>query len=88
MRAIWKYDIDWSTTLHEIHMPKGALFCHLDKQHGNTTMWFEVDPQAKTESRWFEWFGTGHRVTEGRTYLGTALFDDLGLVLHLHEVLR
>jgi hypothetical protein len=93
MRAVWKFEIPitpWSTGAGQVfQVPKGALFRAVAAQGEHVAIWMEVDPGGETEERWFRDFGTGYALEgDNLTYLGTCLFSDGALVLHVYEVPR
>lgn len=49
-------------------------------------IWFETWPDQPDTRRWFQVFGTGHKVPGDAQYAGTAPRNELGLVWHLYEV--
>ena len=91
-RVIWKYTIPVnqltasSTTVQSI--PAGARLLHCREQHGALRLWYEIpDPDAPKQPHRFQIFVTGHGpIRDGLTYVGTGLFADGALVLHLYEV--
>lgn len=87
IKSIYKYWIDIATT-QPILIPKGGEILSVQVQNGSPQMWVLVDPIAEKEERFFEVFGTGHRVHSDmgieRKFLGTVQMD-LDLVFHVFE---
>lgn len=79
MKRVFKYPIGIRTTLE---LPIGAKFLDVQLQNDDAHMWFEVDPDAKTEPRKFFIVGTGHEFNGGK-YLGT--FQNGPFVWHVYE---
>lgn len=68
-------------------LPKSARFLHCREQGSSLCAWFEVDTEEKTVRRSFQIFGTGTGPIENHLgYLGTGIFADGDLVLHLYQV--
>lgn len=94
MTAVWKYAIDVSPYAANggqvFQVPTGASFRACAAQGGAIALWFEVDTEEPDrETRWFRFFGTGFALQgEDLTYLGTCLFADGALVLHVYEASR
>lgn len=90
MRTVWKFPVPVNvlsasfTTMHSI--PDGAKLLHVREQGDNLVMWFEVDPEAPPLRRGFQLHGTGHpTIRPGLEYVGTGIFANGELVLHLYE---
>ena len=85
MKTIHKYRVT-ATDNQEIKLPKGAKILTVQVQHNESFMWIEIDPENDTESKYFEVFGTGHSMPEGkRIYIGTFQLHNGALVFHLYE---
>jgi len=90
-RTVWKFTLPVNaltasfTTL--LRIPQRAEFRHCAAQRNTIALWYEIpDPAAPTEPRRFQLFGTGTgTIGDHLTYVGTALFDDGALVLHVYE---
>ncbi len=81
MKQVWKYQV-----AAKIRMQIGAKILCAQEQNGAICIWAEVDPQAATEERAFEVFGTGHPMQESvRVYIGTAMMEGGSLVFHVYE---
>lgn len=48
--------------------------------------WFETWPDQPAVRRWFQVYGTGHKVPGDAQYVGTAPRNEMGLVWHLYEI--
>lgn len=69
-------------------IPEGARLVHCAAQGNAIGLWYEIPDEKSTvtEQHGFQVFGTGHPINNHLTYVGTALFDDGNLVLHVYEV--
>lgn len=89
-RGVWKFSVPVNVltamALTVLYIPRGARFLHLREQRDAIAMWFEVDPSAPTDPRRFQILTTGTPFFHGPGYVGTAIFGDGDLVLHLYEV--
>lgn len=83
-RTIWKYPIGGGAM---ISMPRGGIIRHLAVQHGQPTIWVELDPSEPQESRQFVMYGTGHPIYEGASYEYIGTIQDAGFVWHFYEQL-
>lgn len=85
MITVFKYTIDPRNP--SIDLPVGAEILSVAFQGGVLCMWAKIDTEARTKTRNFEAFGTGHEIpqTMGVDYVfvGTAHID--GLVFHAFE---
>jgi len=83
MKTIWKYTLDFDTTLD---MPCGAKLLAVQVQHCEPQLWALVDPGAEKELRTFCVYGTGHELPDdpGR-YVGTFQLSGGELVFHVFE---
>lgn len=83
--TIWKYVLSPGMP---VRMPRGATVLHAAGQGDDLCVWALVDPQAPTEERRFDVYGTGHPCPApealGR-YVGTAHLNDGALVFHVFE---
>jgi hypothetical protein len=93
-RTIWKFPIDvnvlTASFTNVVSIPRGAKFLHCAAQKNSIALWYEIpDPEAPTEQRGFQIFGTGTGpVGDHLSYVGTALLADGELVLHVYETAR
>jgi len=87
-KTIWKFELV-TTNTQKVTMPKGAEILTIQDQQGTTCMWALVDPEAETEQRIFEVFGTGHDIKYdmgiSREYIGTYQERGGVLIFHLFE---
>lgn len=83
MKRVNKYAINESG--QRVSMPIGAKFLHVQRQGNNLCLWVEVETHKPFEERVFEVIGTGYEVAANLKYVGTAVFEVSGLVLHLYE---
>jgi hypothetical protein len=91
MRNVWKIpvsvDVLSASFTNVKRIPVGAKLLHVREQGRDLCMWFEVDTMAHLEERKFQLFGTGTGpIREGLEYVGTGIFAEGSLVLHLYEV--
>ena len=82
MRTVHKYTLEL-TNIQEISISIHAKFMHFNMQHGKPTIWLEIDSIQATELKSFYIIGTGHKVPEYTTYLGTCF--DGSFVWHLYK---
>lgn len=83
-RVIWKYTLALKDGPQTHRIPAGGKIVHVHMQDGWVTLWAEVDPKARKRTRAFYVHGTGHPITPGASYVGTAHGQD-GLVWHVYE---
>ena len=72
-------------------MPHGAQLLHADVQatEGHAQIWALVDPDAKTEKRYFRLVGTGQDIEECPIgHVGTFKMFEGVLMYHIFEVER
>jgi len=92
-KAIWKFELDiFKRDINRklvISMPKDTIILTAGEQGESIYIWAEVDPNASTELRTFEVFGTGSDMYcdmgIGRKYIGTAILRNGRLVFHVYE---
>lgn len=74
MKTIWKFPLAPVSPLR-VEMPQGAMILTVEAQADAGCIWAIVDPNAEKEIRYFETYGTGHLIPEGkaieRAYVGT-----------------
>ena len=83
MKTIWKYPLDLLDGQQVLKMPKGAKILSIDIQGGLPTLWAEVDPEANPEARYFQVHGTGHPISNGSAFVGSAV--GVPFVWHIYE---
>lgn len=90
-KTIWKYPIEYTDDL-AIEMPIGAEILSIQNHNDRLCIWAFVDPNAATERRWFEVYGTGHEIDFNmnivRKFIGTCQFNRGALVLHIFERIK
>ncbi len=83
-KTIWKYPVTagrWTQI-----MPVDAEILSVQVQHKEVQMWVLVDPDAITEAREFDVYGTGHLIPESSgKFIGTFQIEGGALVFHLFE---
>lgn len=87
MNVIWKYPLR-GNRVGVIQMPIGAVVRYFDVQNGEPTMWVEVDPNALSEPRRFDVYGTGHSLAApaGLTPRYVGSWQVPPFVWHLYEL--
>lgn len=81
MQTIYKYDLK-----RIVLMPDGAEILSLQMQDGDPRLWAKVDPDRPQVARHFEWYGTGHPISDNPgAYVGT-IQARIGLVFHVFEI--
>lgn len=89
MKTVYKYplDGDGDGTPRPIKMPTNAKVIHVDQQGKGFFLWAEHEfvPEAilPVSERYFEIIGTGGRVPNRSTYVGTIMDDPF--VWHVYE---
>jgi len=90
MITVYKYKI--VPNQNSILIPKGAEILTVQTQDNIPCIWAKVDTEAKHEERFFEIFGTGHKIHcdmgVDRKYIGTFQIDNGNFVFHLFERLN
>jgi hypothetical protein len=91
-RQVWKFALPVNELTASfsslLRIPVGAKLLHVAAQRNHACMWFEVDTEAEVEPRRFQLFGTGHGpIRDGLNYVGTCIYADGDLVLHIYEVI-
>lgn len=86
MRAVHKQSLTGME--NTLHMPSGARVLATHYQGEELMIWYECDPDAPLEDRFFAVRGTGHKWAETirQNYIGTA-FNPYGLVWHVYEII-
>lgn len=86
MITVFKYEV--SPVGMGIELPIGAEVLSVAFQRDKLCLWAKVDTEAKTETRSFGAFGTGHEIFDEKVinhkFIGTAHMDN-GLVFHVFE---
>lgn len=85
MKTIWKYEIAIADE-QVIQMPGGAEILTVQVQHGTPCIWAIVDSDNASNPRRFRMYGTGHKVDETGTYVGTFHIRNGTLVFHLFVI--
>ncbi len=92
MKTIWKFTVKSQPGLYIIRVPRHASIIDTQAQHGQISMWAEVETQEPEVDRVIEVFETGtgmHPEKERfRMYLGAVMFDNGNYVLHVFESLE
>jgi len=93
MRVVWKYPLTQAEQTLQVPdagiMESGPVRA-VAWQHGNPTLWIEVNPEGKSRLRRFRVVATGEpfepRSPRGfeATYVGSAVSD--ALVFHVYEL--
>jgi len=85
MRTIFKYQLSYPT-LMRAEIPEGFIIHKFALQHGNMTIWAEVNDEARIEEVAFSLFGTGWTIPPDYSgeYIDT-IFDSDGFVWHIYR---
>ena len=87
MKQVWKYHLRPDSLVKEI--PVGGIVRYVNEQFNQICVWVEVDPNRPQEKRFFEIYGTGHKIHEdmsiNRTYLGSVKLHSGSLIFHVYE---
>lgn len=89
MRTVFKYP--WSTSVIgdtlNTQMPRGAKPLYVAEQYGALCIWVLCNPDVEMVGHRFHVVGTGHPIgDEVGPYVGTAIFDQGALVLHVFDL--
>jgi len=89
-QTIWKFPIgDQALVAADdivLHVPEEATILTCMEQQGQPCLWMQVNPEAKTEVRYFKLFATGQKFDDtGLTYIGTYQLQGY-YMFHLYEV--
>ena len=89
-RLIWKFIIPLRSTPDShtipIEMPDEAQILAVREQGDALCFWAQIHQTERRVTRTFAVFGTGHEMPPGNfDYLGTAMFLNGELVLHVYE---
>lgn len=91
MKTIWKAQLrpQIGSTVSTIDIPANSIILSVGEQHGDVSLWFQVDDQLPIEQRVFEVIGTGHEIKEepniSKVYVGRADLMSGNLILHIFE---
>lgn len=86
MRSVFKYPLSdeaWDAAGQNVAVRSSAMPRLIAMQHGQLTLWFEVDTEARGVARYFFVVGTGHEVRAQSAHLGSVI--DGALVWHVYE---
>ena len=86
MKRIYKYPLE-TTDVQTVSMPIGAKILTVQTQNEKPCIWASVNPEAPTEKRNIEIYGTGHEIHNEAdlTYIGTYQMLDGELIFHAFE---
>ena len=90
MKTIWKFELTPVINgTHSIKMPKEAEILSIQTQNEKPQIWAIVNDEAEKEERFFEIFGTGHKIPcdmgIDRKFIGTFKMHNGTLIFHLFE---
>jgi hypothetical protein len=86
MKTIWKFKL---TPVSALHIPAKGKLMTVQVQREEPCLWVLVDPNAQTELRVFDTYGTGHNLPENPgTYVATFQTNNGHLVWHVFERAR
>jgi hypothetical protein len=88
MKIIYKYELEITSGVQELQVPKNSTILTIQVQNNKPCMWCEVDKnEEEIETILIEMFGTGWDIYEGmgvdRKYLQTIQIN--GFVWHYYE---
>lgn len=87
-KEIWKFIIGDEYN-KSVRMPKGSEILTVQTQNGNPCIWALVNPDNELEDRYFEIYGTGHKIHCDmgieRNYINTFQLNSCQLVFHVFE---
>lgn len=86
MKTIWKKELPINHDIR-VKIPIGADILSLKVQKDVPCIWFQCESEADTETRIFDFFGTGHAIPDNYNgyFIGTVLSPDQLFVYHLFE---
>jgi len=85
MKTIWKYTLEPDCL--SIAMPVGSKILYAREQRDQICIWALVDPEAKTETKQFEVYATGHDVPDRYgEYIGSAHIMGGTFIFHVFEL--
>lgn len=86
-KQVWKYKLSPDKTTYDI--PKNAKILCAMNQYNELCIWAEVNPEAETEERVIEVFGTGHTISYDigteRKYISSVSLDGGLFIFHVYE---
>ena len=83
--TVYKYQLNPNQAT-QLELPIDAMPLKVDVQVGVLCLWAMVNPDAKTEARTFEVFGTGHPMPDfKRRFINTFFVQDGTFVFHAFE---
>lgn len=84
MITVHKYTVPFADEF-DIEMPAGALLLSYQNQRECGVLYAKVDTSRPERKRYFRLAGTGHDISEGLEYVGSAQFREGSLAFHLFE---
>lgn len=81
-RAIWKFPVPVIPGKFSLNLPFGKVLL-VQEQNNTLMLWTEVQPGWPDDIRWFEWFGTGHKIPDGVKHVASV--QQPPFVWHLYE---
>lgn len=88
MRTIWKFPLQLQGRGRQsvtVLMPQGAEIVMVDTQQAQLSLWADVDTTAPREPREFLVVGTGERIPEDATYVGSFDLHNGYYIFHVFE---
>jgi len=84
MKTVYKYVLD--ETEQKVKTFEGVRFLHVANQHGDITVWAEVETERPECMTVLYVVGTGEEVPDGATtYIGSALMASGNFVFHIYQ---
>lgn len=86
-QEIWKYELNLGRTT--LHIPMGGQVLCMQTQFTQPCIWVLVYPDEQKEERYFEVYGTGHKIQNDigveRKYIGTYQAESGLYIFHVFE---
>jgi hypothetical protein len=92
MSKVYKYNFKLSNII-VLTLPKGAEVLSVQEQFDDVAMWAIVNPEAVSEKRYFECYGTGHQMKilelgYVRKHISTFQMSGGNYVFHFFELIK
>jgi hypothetical protein len=84
MKTVHKFVLGLINPVTAVQLPIKHKVLHVDEQHGEVTLWVELNTAHATQTHYFQIVGTGHPVPDGAEHVGTALVRQF--VWHVYKV--
>jgi hypothetical protein len=88
MRKVYKFNLPVADQV-KVQIPRGAKILSADRLENtmDISVWALIDDKASYVTKEFSIRGTGHPANglSGNNFVGTVIFRELGIVLHVWE---